>query len=66
MTDASVLLTAWLSWCGGVTFTLMAVFGFVFLTSPRSSKRTPLVAFATFAVLTAALAVAQAGRLGYV
>lgn len=64
---SETLLTAWLSWYGGVTFTLTIVFAFasagVFLA--EDTKRTPVYAI-LFAVLTLALAVVQIGRLGYV
>lgn len=66
MAEANVLLTAWLSWCGGVTFTLMILFallsGGVF--PAVLAKRAPAYAV-LFAVLTAALAVVQVGRLSY-
>ena len=59
------LLTAWISWCGGVTFTLLFVFSVMYRAGAHTAayRRNALTAAVVFALLTAALAAYQVLRL---
>ena len=59
----SVVVTAWISWSGGVAVTLAVLFWAMLFTQKEEVKRKALVGAVSFTLLSLALAVANVDML---
>ena len=60
---AEVVVTAWISWSGGVAVTLSALFWAMLFTQKEKVKRKAFVGAISFTLLSLALAAANVDRL---